>query len=115
MWPARQSHQPEIYGMDAYLLDATSADTAAVAKANITIDRWGGDSTERYNYQVDVTSSIADWYFENSTGNGGDVGRSKRNKAFDYLVETNNSDGIKTLAQCLCWAMWQRTAPHAAS
>jgi hypothetical protein len=89
---------PEIYGMDAYLLDATSADTAAVAKANITIDRWGGDSTERYNYQVDVTSSIADWYFENSTGNGGDGWPAvSGTKAFDYLVETNNSDGIKTL------------------
>ena len=89
---------PDIYGMDAYLLHATAADTAAIAPTNITVDRWGGDSTERYNYQLDVTSSISDWYFENQAGTGGDgwlaVGGVS---AFDALVESNNSNGIKTL------------------
>ena len=44
-----QTHaiSPDIYGMDAYLLDATTA-----KKANLAVDRWGGDSTERYNYQA---------------------------------------------------------------
>jgi hypothetical protein len=80
------------------LLHATAADVTAVANANITIDRWGGDSTERYNYQLDVTSSIADWYFENSTGNGGDGWPAVSGvKAFDALVESNNTNGIKTL------------------
>jgi len=89
---------PYIYGMNAYLLDATAADAEAVAKANISIDRWGGDSTERYNYQLDVTSDIADWYFENQTGNGGDGWLAVDGvSAFDALVESNNSNGIKTL------------------
>lgn len=90
---------PYIYGMDAYLLGATSADTAAVAKTNITIDRWGGDSTERYNYKLDVTNDIADYFFENQTGNSGDGWPVAANgvKAFDALVESNNASGIKTL------------------
>ncbi|MGD1108377.1 MAG: glycoside hydrolase family 44 protein [Terracidiphilus sp.] len=89
---------PDIYGMDAYLLHGTAADTAAVAPTNITIDRWGGDSTERYNYQLDVTNSIDDWYFENQTGTGGDGWPTISGvKAFDALVESNNSNGIKTL------------------
>ncbi|MGA9667685.1 MAG: glycoside hydrolase family 44 protein [Terracidiphilus sp.] len=89
---------PDIYGMDAYLLGATAADTAAVAKTNITVDRWGGDSTERYNYQSDVTNSIDDWYFENGGGNGGDGWPAVSGvKALDALVESNNSNGIKTL------------------
>ena len=89
---------PLIYGMDTYLLHATAADASAVAPTNITVDRWGGDSTERYNYQLDVTSSIADWYFENSTGNGGDGWPAVSGvKAFDALVESNNTNGIKTL------------------
>ncbi len=90
-----QTHaiSPEIYGMDAYLLDATTA-----KKANLAIDRWGGDSTERYNYQLDVTSSIADWFFENSGGNGGDgLPAVSGVSAFDALVERNAADGIKTL------------------
>jgi len=89
---------PYVYGMDAYLLDGTAADAAAVAPANITIDRWGGDSTERYNYKLDVTNDIADYYFENSTGTSGDGWLAVSNtKAFDALVESNSANGIKTL------------------
>lgn len=89
---------PDIYGMDAYLLGATPADISAVAKTNITVDRWGGDSTERYNYQLDVTNSIDDWFFENGTGTGGDGWAPVSGvKAFDALVESNNSNEIKTL------------------
>ena len=95
-----QTHaiSPDIYGMDAYLLDGTAADAAAVTPANITVDRWGGDSTERYNYQLDVTNSIADYYFENTPGNGGDGWLAVSGvSAFDALVESNNNNGIKTL------------------
>ena len=89
---------PLIYGMDAYLLHGTAADTAAVAPTNITVDRWGGDSTERYNYLLDVTNDISDWFFENSTGNSGDGWPAVSGvKAFDALVESNNANGIKTL------------------
>jgi hypothetical protein len=89
---------PYIYGMNAYLLDGTAADAAAVAPANISIDRWGGDSTERYNYQLDVTSSLSDYFFENSGGTGGDGWMSVSGvSAFDALVQSNNAAGIKTL------------------
>jgi hypothetical protein len=92
------SISPNIYGMDAYLLHGSAADTAAVAPTNITIDRWGGDSTERYNYQLDATNSIDDWFFENGGGNGGDGWPVVSGvKAFDALVESNNSSGIETL------------------
>jgi hypothetical protein len=97
---SQQTHaiSPYIYGIDAYLLNATPADVDAVAKTNITIDRWGGDSTERYNYQLDVTNSIADYFFENQTGNGGDGWQPISGvSAFDNLVQTNNADGIVTL------------------
>src|ERR1017187_7779030 len=84
--------------MDAYLLHGTAADTAAVAPTNITIDRWGGDSTERYNYQLDVTNSISDYYFENQGGTGGDGWQPVSGvKAFDAPVQSNISNGIKTL------------------
>ena len=95
-----QTHaiSPNIYGMNAYLMDDSAADAAAVAKANVTIDRWGGDSTERYNYQLDVTNTIDDWFFENVSGTGGDGWLPVSGvKAFDALVESNNTNGIMTL------------------
>jgi len=89
---------PDIYGMDAYLLHGTAADATAVAPTNITVDRWGGDSTERYNYLADVTNSVDDWYFENQTGNGGDGWPAVSGvTAFNALVQSNNNSGIKTL------------------
>ena len=59
------SISPLIYGLNAYGLDATSAQNA-----NITVTRWGGDSTSRYNYQNGNSSTAADWYFENMVGTG---------------------------------------------
>jgi hypothetical protein len=84
---------PYIYGVNAYLLDSTTA-----KNINVPIDRWGGDSTSRYNYLLDVTNSAADWYFENGDGTGGDgLPAVPGEKAFDALVSSNNSIGAKTL------------------
>jgi len=84
---------PYVYGMNAYLLDAATA-----IKTNITVDRWGGDSTSRYNYVLDVTSAAADWYFENGDGTGGNGSSPVPGvKAFDALVASNNNLGVKTL------------------
>jgi len=90
-----QTHaiSPYIYGMNGYLLDSTSA-----TQANIAIDRWGGDSTSRYNYLLDVTNSASDWYFENQTGTGADGATAVSGvSAFDALVESNATIGAKTL------------------
>ena len=95
-----QTHaiSPYIYGMNAYVLNTSAADEAAVANANITIDRWGGHSTERYNYKLDVTNSIGDWMFENTPGTGGDGWNAVNGtSAFNVLVQNNNLNGIKTL------------------
>ncbi len=79
---------PYIYGMNAFQLAGTSA-----AKAKVTIDRFGGDATSRYNYQLDVTNSASDWYFENHTGATGiqDTGE------FNQQVEADQSIGARTI------------------
>jgi hypothetical protein len=88
-----RSISPYIYGVNAYLLDSTTA-----KNINVPIDRWGGDSTSRYNYLLDVTNLANDWYFENQDGTGGDgLPAVAGETAFDALVESNNSIGAKTL------------------
>ncbi|WP_162601375.1 glycoside hydrolase family 44 protein [Occallatibacter savannae] len=79
---------PLIYGMNAFQLAGTAAKSAG-----ITVDRWGGDATSRYNYQLDVTSSASDWYFENHTGATGvqDTG------AFSAQVQADRAIGAKTI------------------
>ncbi len=51
---------PLIYGANAYLLDAASAKTMG-----ITVARWGGDATSRYNYTNANSNSAADYFFQN--------------------------------------------------
>jgi hypothetical protein len=80
---------PYIYGMNAYTLNTTAAKAAA-----LSIDRWGGDATSRYNYQLDVTSSASDWYFENQNGL---AGGSESNSSFNAQVAADASVGAKTI------------------
>jgi hypothetical protein len=85
-----QTHaiSPYIYGMNNYTLDAS------VAKdANITIDRFGGDATSRYNYLLDDTSSASDYFFENQAGSSGAPNTSQ----FNSQVTSDAAVGAKTL------------------
>src|SRR5260221_1607294 len=52
---------PLIYGVNY-------ADDAHVASGRISVTRWGGNSTTRYNYETDFHNTGADWYFENIPG-----------------------------------------------
>ena len=79
---------PYIYGMNAFQLAGTTA-----AQAKIAIDRWGGDATSRYNYQLDVTNSASDWYFENGTGATGVQDTSE----FNQQVQADQAIGAKTI------------------
>ncbi len=91
---SKQTHaiSPLIYGMNGYLLDPTTA-----ANANITVVRWGGDDTSRYNYQNNVTNSASDYYFENSTGAYGMLPNPTNGTSFTQFITANNSLGITTL------------------
>lgn len=82
---------PLIYGMNAFQL-ASSTGSAA----RITVDRFGGDGTSRYNYELDVTGWGSDWYFENGFLSGG-TGQ-KDTGAFNQQVAADQKIGAKTLA-----------------
>jgi hypothetical protein len=86
---------PLIYGMNAYLLDSTTA-----ANANITVTRWGGDDISRYNYQTGHTNSASDYYFQNSGGAYGMMGTASGTNNptnfNDFIAETN-ALGIKSI------------------
>src|SRR5215813_10551337 len=60
----RHPINPNIYGV-AY------GDTRDMATLNAPLNRWGGNATTRYNWQIDAHSAAADWYYETySDGNG---------------------------------------------
>lgn len=54
---------PEIYGM-------AFADAALIKELGISLNRWGGNTTTRYNWQLDVNNKGNDWYYENTAAQG---------------------------------------------
>lgn len=83
---------PLIYGMNAFGLDATTA-----ANANITVTRWGGDDTSRYNYETNVTNSANDYYFENFTGAAEMLPNASGSTNFTEFVAANAALGTMAL------------------
>jgi hypothetical protein len=79
---------PLIYGMNNYLLD-----TATVTAANVSVTRWGGDATSRYNYQTNTSNSASDYYFLNGTGSGG----MWPDGSFNGMVTIAATNGVKVL------------------
>ncbi len=87
---SNQTHaiNPNIYGMNGYLLDSASAVTA-----NPTVVRWGGDATSRYNYKLNTTNSASDYYFENFSGEGGMWGGGN----YTGFITASSAAGIQAL------------------
>ncbi len=48
-----------IYGMNF-------ASNAVREELGITVNRWGGNSTERFNHEISTTNTAADWFFMNN-------------------------------------------------
>lgn len=56
---------PLIYGV------AATTDTAQVMKAlNSPINRWGGNASSSYNWQLDATNHAQDWFYESIAMSG---------------------------------------------
>lgn len=59
----RHPISPLIYGMNSY-----GVDPALSAELRVPVQRWGGDGTTRYNWQLDSSNAGDDWYFMAGSG-----------------------------------------------
>ena len=79
---------PDVYG-------ASFATPAFAASARIPLDRWGGNSTSRYDYRTDDYNTGLDWYFENLRWDGGQAS-SGGPSALDTFVATSTASGARS-------------------
>jgi hypothetical protein len=54
----RRAISPDIYGMNW-------APPALAAELRLSLDRWGGNTTTRYNWQTGLWNTAQDWFYEN--------------------------------------------------
>lgn len=78
----RRPIDQRIYGM-------SYAPAASVAELRVTVNRWGGNATSRYNWQDNATNRAADWFFESVPDGGANPGES----ADTFISDTKRHGG----------------------
>lgn len=85
----RHAISPYIYGLNF-------ADEALAAELDLPVNRWGGNSTSRYNYLNDTYNTANDWYFQNIPNPNNNVAALPVGSASDKFVEQNQSTGTES-------------------
>jgi uncharacterized protein (TIGR03437 family) len=81
---------PYVYGINEY------ADNGLAGMMRIPLRRFGGDATTSYNWQIDVSNSAADWYFQNNPQYSGKPALPD-GSSFDLFHEGNLQTGSLSL------------------
>lgn len=81
---------PYIYGM-------SFADEDLAAELALPVNRWGGNSTTRYNWQHDISNRAMDWYYENIPNPNSHPELLPDGSASDQFIERNILTGTNTL------------------
>ncbi len=94
----RHSISPDIYGMNLYGLDSGLAQ-----ELNTPVQRWGGNNTSRYNWNVDSSNAGNDYYY-NGGGDGVYMGGSNPGQgngvpgaSVDRFVNSAQAQGSKSM------------------
>ena len=86
----RHAISPLIYGLNF-------ADETFAAELDLPLNRWGGNSTTRYNWQNDTYNTASDWFFQNIPNTNADVAALPDGSASDRFVEQNERTGTESL------------------
>ncbi len=81
---------PYIYGLNF-------ADATLAADIKLPVNRWGGNSTTRYNFNYDTHSTAMDWYFENIPDDNPNAANLPNGSGADNFVSANKTRGTDTL------------------
>lgn len=86
----RHPISPDIYGMNF-------ADPSLMRELGMTVRRWGGNATTRYNYLDDTSNRGSDWFFETLPEDNADRARLPAGSAADRFVAEGLAVGTNTV------------------
>jgi hypothetical protein len=103
----RHAISDDIYGMNF-------ADEALAAELRLPVNRRGGNSTTRYNWQNDTYNTGSDWYFENIPENNSNTSALPNGSAADRFVEQNRRTGTRSILTIplIGWVAKRRRSSH---
>ena len=80
----RRAIDPRIYGL-------AFASSAQLSDLNVPLNRWGGNSTTRYNWQQNADNRAFDWYFESIAYSSATAGT----EADAFIGNTKSAGGTR--------------------
>jgi len=86
----RHPISPYAYGMNG-------ADPSIATLMRVPLNRWGGNSTTRYNWRNATRNAAADWFFENLPEEATDPATLPAGSASDLFVDANRRTGTESL------------------
>ncbi len=86
----RHAISPYIYGMNF-------ADENLATELELPVRRWGGNSTTRYNWEMDANNHASDWYFENLPNDNSNPAALPDGSASDQFIEQDLRTNTATL------------------
>ena len=88
---AAQNHpiSPDVYGINDY------SDQGLASELRLSVRRWGGDLTTRYNWLLDSYNAASDWYYEDFTASG--ASNPPDNSKFNQVMELSRTTGTRTI------------------
>jgi uncharacterized protein (TIGR03437 family) len=89
---AAQNHSisPDIYGINDY------SDQGLASGLRLSVRRWGGDLTTRYNWLLDSYNAASDWYYEDFTASNA-TSNLPDNSKFNQVMELSRTTGTRTI------------------
>ena len=81
----RHTINEDIYGMN--FMGAGQGEEAFMDEIRLPVNRWGGNSTTRYNWTNNASNHAMDWYFENLP----------QDLSADQFISRNQNHAVKTL------------------
>ena len=104
---ARHPISPYIYGINY-------ASETVANNLHLPVRRWGGNSTTRYNWQLNVFNTGSDWYFENIPAANSPTETLPNGSASDQFVDQDQRTATKTImtVPLIGWTPKVRLADH---
>jgi hypothetical protein len=89
--------QSGVHAISPYIYGLNFADETLANDLHLPVDRWGGNSTTRYNYLNDVRNTASDWYFENIPQDDPLPPNLPDGSASNQFIEKDRRTGAQTL------------------
>jgi Glycoside hydrolase family 44 len=89
--------QSGVHPISPYIYGMNFVTEPLAAELQLPVDRWGGNSTTRYNYLNDVSNTANDWYFENIPQDDPLPPNLPDGSASDQFIEKDRRTGTQTL------------------